>query len=359
MLEASQKADIISFAGGLPAPETFAAPILPENAMDAMQYGPSEGEPHLRQLIAEELQSQGLDCDSDQVLVLSGSQQGIDLMAKLTVDAGTQVAVESPTYLAALQVFRFFGARFESLNPPLTVDWTRNKHPALAYIVPTFQNPTGRCWSAEEREAFAGACEASDVILFEDDPYRDLVYEACERRPVVSWMQRGSWVYQGTFSKTLAPGLRLGYLVASRDLFPHLLILKQATDLHSNRLSQFIVADYLQAPDRQARLETIVAAYRTKRDAFAAVLQEELGNSAAWDRPPGGLFFWLTLPDHVDINALLSSTMARGVLFTPGHAFYADETLTEPTLRLNFSHASSADAKTGLAIIADALRQFL
>nr|WP_233355974.1 PLP-dependent aminotransferase family protein [Henriciella aquimarina] len=356
MLEASQKPDVISFAGGLPAPETFAKATLPASAEAALQYGPSEGEPRLRALIAEELQAIGLDCDADQVLILSGSQQGIDLSAKLTVDAGTRIAVESPTYLAALQVFRFFGAAFESMPPDLSVNWTRQDHPAMAYIIPTFQNPTGRCWSADEREAFAHNCEASDVILFEDDPYRDLAYEACERRPVASWMKQGSWIYQGSFSKTLSPGLRLGFMVASRDLYPHLLLLKQAADLHSNRLSQYMVIDQLTAPDRAARRDFLVSTYRARRDAFADAMRRHLGNAVEWQVPPGGLFFWLTLPDHVDVDALLAAAIKRKVLFTPGRPFYADEALASPSIRLNFSHASQEAADAGLAILGDLLR---
>ena len=356
MLEASQKPDVISFAGGLPAPDTFVTPVLPANPEAALQYGPSEGEPKLRQLIAEDLQAAGLDCDASQVLILSGSQQGIDLAAKLTIDPGTRIDVESPTYLAALQVFRFFGARFESLDPSLSVSWTRADHPAMAYIIPTFQNPTGRCWTADERESFARACEDTDVILFEDDPYRDLAYEPCERRPAVSWMKSGSWIYQGSFSKTLAPGLRLGFMVASRDLFPHLLLLKQAADLHSNRLSQYMVINQLTSQDRAARRDFLVSAYREKRDAFDASMRQHLGNAVEWELPPGGLFFWLTLPDHVDPDALLAAAIERNVLFTPGRPFYAEESLAVPSMRLNFSHASKEAADRGLAILGDLLR---
>src|SRR5262249_4130321 len=157
-----------------------------------------------------------------------------------------------------------------TINPSVQPAWTRKDRASLAYITPTFQNPTGRCWTAAEREAFARTCEEADVILFEDDPYRDLAYDPCERRPAASWMQRGSWIYQGSFSKTLAPGLRLGFLTASRDLLPHLRVLKQAADLHSNRLSQHIVIDFLKSRDRSVRRDRLVSIYRKRRDQFAS-----------------------------------------------------------------------------------------
>jgi 2-aminoadipate transaminase len=355
MLNVSQRPGMISFAGGLPSPETFAGLDLPPPPRDLMQYGPTEGEPALRAKIAEELAALGLDTEADRVLLLSGSQQGIDLAAKLTVDPGTTLAVESPAYLAALQVFRFFGARFEIIdrsNP--SAGWAETR-PSMAYAIPTFQNPTGQCWSADERQALAQACQAHDVILFEDDPYRDLVYEACERRPACAWMQTGSWIYQGSFSKTVAPGLRLGYLTASPDLFPLLVQLKQAADLHTNRLSQWMVLQYLNDPGRAERMERVAALYRQKRDVFADALTRHLGNMASWSLPPGGLFFWLTLADGTDVEALLKRSVERGVLFTPGSHFLA-EGGASPTIRLNFSLAEPEAAERGLAILAELLR---
>ncbi len=355
MLNVAQRPGMISFAGGLPSPETFAGLDLPPPPRDLLQYGPTEGEPALRVRIAEDLAALGLDTDADRVLLLSGSQQGVDLAAKLTIDAGTTVAVESPAYLAALQVFRFYGARFEIIDrADPAARWTETR-PSMAYAIPTFQNPTGQCWTAAERQALAQACQANDVILFEDDPYRDLVYEPCERRPACAWMKTGSWIYQGSFSKTVAPGLRLGYLTASPDLFPLLVQLKQAADLHTNRLSQWMVLQYLNDPGRAERLEGVAALYRKKRDIFAAALTRHLGNMASWSLPPGGLFFWLTLADGTDVEALLKRCVERGVLFTPGSHFLA-EGGASPTLRLNFSLAAPEDAERGLAILAQVLR---
>ncbi|MBO9559854.1 MAG: PLP-dependent aminotransferase family protein [Caulobacter sp.] len=355
MLNVSQRPGMISFAGGLPSPETFAGLDLPPPPRDLLQYGPTEGEPALRARIAEDLATLGLDTSADRVIVLSGSQQGIDLTAKLVVDPGTTLAVESPAYLAALQVFRFYGAQFEIIDRASPETTWAEAPPSMAYVIPTFQNPSGHCWTADERAAMAAACLANDVILFEDDPYRDLVYEPCERRPVCAGMAGGSWIYQGSFSKTVAPGLRLGYLTASPDLFPLLVQLKQAADLHTNRLSQWMVLQYLNDPGRAERLETVAALYRRKRDAFADALTRHLGNQASWSLPPGGLFFWLTLPGGTDVEDLLRRCVERGVLFTPGSHFLA-EGGASPTLRLNFSLAEPEAAERGLAVIAEALR---
>ncbi len=353
---------MVSFAGGLPAPETF--PTLTVQAIPRhwLQYGPTEGEPALRERIAEELRSIGLRCAPDQVLILSGSQQGIDLVAKLFVDHGTAVAVESPTYLAALQVFRFFGARFVTLDPRRPLELTsvgargRSGYPALVYTTPTFQNPTGRCYSSTERDALAQACDAQGVALFEDDPYRDLAYDECDRTPVCGRVRGASWIYQGSFSKSLAPGLRLGFLAASTDLIGHLTRLKQAADLHSNRVSQWLVLEQLSSAERSGRLARLVEVYRRKRDSFADALQHHLGTIATWRTPAGGLFFWLTLRRVIDTRSLLPEAIRRGVAFMPGEPFFPESPKSRGALRLNFSHADEAQTERGLATLAELLR---
>lgn len=347
---------MISFAGGLPSPESFPTLDLGRVPARWLQYGPSEGEPALRERVAAELVALGLACTPEQVLILSGSQQGIDLVAKLFIDPGTPVAVESPTYLAALQVFRFQGARFLALDPQQALPWpSAAARPAFAYVIPTFQNPTGHCYSAVERDALAAACDDQEVVLFEDDPYRELAYDACECTPVCARLKRAPWIYQGSFSKTLAPGLRLGYLAASPELMPYLTRLKQAADLHSNRISQWIVLQQLSDPQRRQRLARNVAGYRRKRDAFALALERHFGKLAGWETPCGGLFFWLTLKSAVDTRTLLPEAIERGVAFMPGEPFYPEGPERSGTLRLNFSHASAADADRGLAILAQVL----
>ncbi len=351
---------MVSFAGGLPAAETFPPFGAISPPRDMLQYGPSEGEPALRERIAEELRGRGVRCDAEQVIVLSGSQQGIDLVAKLFIDPGTPVAVESPTYLAALQVFRFFGADLRAFrvgsDPALAI---RIGGAAFAYVIPNFQNPSGRCYSPAEREAVAAACDRSGTPLFEDDPYRDLAYDPCDTSPIAARLERASWVYQGSFSKSFAPGLRLGYLACSRDLLPYLVRLKQAADLHSNRISQWWVLQQLTDPGREARLAQLVARYRERRDAFADSLRRHFHGLAEWELPPGGLFFWLMLdPDlALDTQALLAPAIERGVVFMPGEPFYPEPQACANAMRLNFSHADPAAADRGLATLAALLRE--
>jgi DNA-binding transcriptional MocR family regulator len=347
---------MISFAGGLPAAETF--PDFDAGAVprEYLQYGPSEGEPALRQRIADHLRSIGLACPAERILVLSGSQQGIDLAAKLFIDDATPVAVESPTYLAALQVFRYFGARMVAFDPRRPGALPARVSPSLLYAIPTFQNPTGRCYTAAERDALAGLCDEREVPLFEDDPYRDLAYDPCERAPVCARLRRTSWIYQGSFSKSLAPGVRLGFLAASPDLFTPLVRLKQAADLHSSRIGQWLVLRELDDPGRDERLAALVRFYRARRDAFAAELARTFGELATWQIPPGGLFFWLWLRRRVDTRALLARSIERGVAFMPGEPFFPDERSAAPALRLNFSHATPDDAARGLATLAGLVR---
>ncbi len=348
---------MVSFAGGLPAAETFPRLNLAEAPREALQYGASEGDDALRAAVADELRARGLEVGASQVLILSGSQQGIDLIAKLCIDRGTRVAVEAPTYLAALQVFRFFGARFVefSAREPARLDAAR---PALTYVIPTFQNPTGYCYDARERRALVDVCRRVGSLLFEDDPYRDLVYDACERRPLCAELAGtdAPWVYQGSFSKSLAPGLRLGYLACAPALLPLLTRLKQAADLHSNRLSQALVLAALRAPGRDARLASLVEFYRARRDRFDALLATHFGELAQWSRPAGGLFFWLSLRRRLDTRKLLAAALERSVAFMPGEPFYAGTTAGCGQLRLNFSHAAPEDAERGLAALAAVVR---
>lgn len=358
ILSVVDRPGMISFAGGLPAGDSF-----PQFSLDAMpqhvlQYGPSEGEWELRRLVAEELSDRGLRCAAEQVLILSGSQQGIDLVAKLFVDPGSVVAVESPTYLAALQVFRFFGARFATYD--LSVLDAAAPLPgkaAFAYAIPTFQNPTGRCLDADQRRRLANACDAALCPLFEDDPYRDLVYDPCERTPVCAQLQRAPWIYQGSFSKSLAPGLRLGYLAASPELLQFLTRLKQAADLHSSRVSQWLVLQQLNDPAHGDRLKDLADRYRQRRDDFEAALRSHFGDLATWQTPPGGLFFWLTLNRSIDTRLLLPKAIEAGVAFMPGEPFMPAKVDDCGQLRLNFSHANEAQADTGLGKLASLVRE--
>lgn len=364
ILALATQPSMISFAGGLPAEEGLFKPYeagidlasLPDSVW---QYGTSEGEPDLRDWVAKRACAMGLKCSAEQVLILNGSQQGIDLVAKLLLEEGDQVLVESPAYLAALQVFRLFGAKMHGLAQDdegvLPENLQTAPHARCVYFTPTFQNPTGRCTPASRRAELASICEAREMVVFEDDPYRDLSFDAPAPPPLVSHLDKSPWIYQGSFSKTLAPGLRLGYLIAHPDLYPALVKLKQAADLHTNRLSQHIVLTALQRGVVEQHVAKNLPIYRERRDVMQAALQQHLADWADWNVPQGGLFFWLRMRKPMDGMALLNAAIARGLVFMPGDAFFVGKA-EYPALRLNFSHSSVADIRRGVAILADLLR---
>ena len=357
MLSVIHKPGMISFAGGLPSAESFPDFSLEKIPSHCLQYGASEGDDFLRHQVSQELRDLGVDCDMEQVIILSGSQQGLDLVAKLMIDPGTDVLVESPTYLAALQVFRFFGANFISFpigkasETPLG-----QKKPAFLYAIPTFQNPSGHCYSESERQNLAQFCDEHGIPLLEDDPYRDLAFDPCERRPVCSLIKKAEWIYSGSFSKNLAPGLRLGFMAASRQLMPHLIRLKQAADLHSNRLSQWLVHQQLTAPNRHERMTNLTTAYRRKRDAFDATLQRYFCKLATWQKPAGGLFFWLQLNQKIDTRHLLPKAIENNIIFMPREFFFAQSKEGIGYMRLNFSWVDELQMEIGLKKLSELLQ---
>lgn len=359
ILAVAQRPEVISFAGGLPAAATL--PSMSFNGVpDSLaQYGCSEGEPALRQQIAEYACGLGLQCLPEQVLILSGSQQALDLVAKLFIDPGTPVVTEAPTYLAALQVFNLFGARIHgvpqskgSLDPEQLAAVLQQSQAALTYLIPSFQNPSGACYDQPRRQHLAQVLDAAGGVVVEDDPYRELAYDGPAPAPLVASLKQARWIYCGSFSKTLAPGLRLGYLICSPELFTHLLRLKQAVDLHSNRPAQWLVHQWLTAPGYTERLQSLRTEYRTRRDAMQAALTRHFAALADWEVPQGGLFFWLKLKHACDTREKLQTALAQQVLFMPGEAFYPDPQLGLGHLRLNFSHTPLERMDEGIARLA-------
>ena len=351
ILKVIDRPEMISFAGGLPSADSFPQPasLIPTKYL---QYGPSEGEPELRQLVREILHGRGLTCNNEQILILSGSQQGIDLSAKLFIDPGICIALESPTYLAALQVYQYYGAKLVDIADS-------SASPVLTYVNPTFQNPTGHCYSEEERLQVAKNCTVNRSVLFEDDPYHDLVFDEVCRTPICSMLDDAPWIYQGSFSKSFAPGLRLGFVAASDDLIPYLTQLKQAADLHSNRVSQYFVSQWLQDDDYHGRLKRLAKHYTEKRNHFGQLLADYFSDIASWKVPAGGLFFWLKLNNDVACNTqeLLPKAITQGVAFMPGEPFFHETSNQSRYLRLNFSNATPEQAIIGLKKLARLIKQ--
>lgn len=364
ILAAAQRPEVMSFAGGLPA-----EPMLPKVEWADMpasmgQYGMSEGEPALREAIAAEARALGVPCDASQVLIVSGSQQTLDLASKLFIDPGTEVLLEAPTYLAALQAFQLFGA--DCVTVPLGAEGPdvaalrqrleRHK-PAFAYLIPTFQNPSGVRYSEERRDEVAALLDEFGVTLIEDEPYRELVFDAGSATPLVSRLKKASWIYTGTVSKTLLPGLRVGFLIATPDLFPHLLRLKQSADLHTNRIGQWQALQWFGTEAYRGHLAELRDFYRIRRDAMQAQLEEHFADLAEWNVPQGGLFFWLTLKQPLETRGLLDKALQQNVAFMPGEPFFTDPDANPGHLRLNFSHVAPERLGEGLRRLAAVIRE--
>ena len=365
ILKATMRPGMISLAGGLPAPQSFPAEalraafdaVLGADAGRALQYSTTEGHPPLRAWIAAQETARGVPTDPEQVLVVSGSQQALDLIGKAMVDDGAPLLVESPTYLGALQAFAPFGPAFRALPAddsslqPLAIDADVARGARLAYVMPNFQNPTGRTLDAARRAQLAEAARRFDLWLVEDDPYGELWYREAPP-PGLRRFAPERTLRVGSFSKVLAPGLRLGYVVGPRGAVDLLARLKQATDLHTATLTQYAVVRVLEDGLLDAHLPRVRRLYSTQAAAMLAALRAHMPDGVRWTEPAGGMFVWLTLPARIDTLRLLDRAIEAGVAFVPGAPFYA----TDPrhhTLRLSFVTVPAATIDRGVAILAE------
>ncbi len=371
ILKVTEKPGIISFAGGLPSPKTFPVAefraacdkVLTEDGAGALQYAASEGYGPLREMVAAMLP---WTVAPSQVLITTGSQQGLDLVAKVLIDSGSRILVETPTYLGALQAFTPMEPRAVAVasdDEGVRADDFRAKagqgteRARFAYLLPNFQNPTGRTMQEARRAAVVAAAAETGVPLIEDNPYGDLWFDTPPPAPLTARHPEGC-VYLGSFSKVLAPGLRLGFVVAPSALFPKLLQAKQAADLHSPGFNQRMVARVMQDGFLARHVPTIRALYKSQRDHMLAALEREMPEGVQWNRPDGGMFLWMRLPAGLDSVALLPRAVERNVAFVPGAAFYA-EAPEHNTLRLSFVTASHAQIDTGIAALAQTIREAL
>ncbi|HET7864810.1 MAG TPA: PLP-dependent aminotransferase family protein [Burkholderiaceae bacterium] len=367
ILKVTEQPGVLSLAGGLPSPESFpidamreaSARVLRDQPKEALQYAASEGYGPLREWVAAELNAQGLRCDASQVLITTGSQQGLDLVGKVLIDSGSRVAVESPTYLGALQAFNPNEPEYVSVacddDGPLPDGLAAARGARFLYALPNFQNPSGRCISAGRRDALVKAAQAIGLPLVEDNPYGDLWFDEPPPAPLASRWAEGT-VYLGSFSKVLAPGLRLGYVVAPKPLGPKLLQAKQAADLHTPGFNQRVVHEVIRDGFLKQHVPTIRERYRKQRDAMNAALKAHLPAGCHWNTPHGGMFFWVELPEGTDAVALLPKAVARGMAYVPGAAFYADHPRLN-TLRLSFVTVSPAEIERGIQLLAQTLKE--
>ena len=364
ILKATMRPGMISLAGGLPAPQSFPAEalraafdaVLATEPAQALQYSTTEGHPPLREWIAAQESARGVPTAAEQVLVVSGSQQALDLIGKAMVDEGQPLLVESPTYLGALQAFAPFGPALRQLPAdeagllPQAIDGGLARGARLAYVMPSFQNPTGRTLGAERRSALAQAARRFDLWLVEDDPYGELWYR--EAPPASLRLHAPERTLRvGSFSKVLAPGLRLGYVVGPRAAIDLLARLKQATDLHTATLTQHVVARVLRDGLLDAQLPRVRRLYASRAAAMLDALRAHMPDGVRWTEPQGGMFVWLTVPAAVDTLRLLDRAIAAGVAFVPGAPFYADNPRRD-TLRLSFVTVPDETIDRGVAILA-------
>jgi len=361
ILKVAERPDILSFAGGLPAPELFPvaeiaaahAEILAKHGGSALQYSTTEGFGPLRDWIAGHLRGRGIAARPEELLITSGSQQGIDLVARVFLDPGDVVLVESPTYLAAIQAFRAYQVKLVAVpsdDHGMQVDQLpaliAAHRPKLIYLVPSFQNPKGTTLPPARRALLVAIAAEHRVAVLEDDPYGELAFTGKPPRPIAADGE-GNVLYVSTFSKTLAPGLRIGWLWGDAAVVRKATIAKQAADLHTATLAQQATAALLAKFDYHAHVGRIREVYSQRCETMLAALTEHMPDGCRWVSPTGGMFVWLQLPEGLDADVLLPAAIAQKVAFVPGSAFFVDD-IRRDFVRLNFSNQPPASIVEGM-----------
>ena len=371
ILKAAADPKIISFAGGLPAPELFPVKemkeavdrVFDEHGQEAMQYGAAKGVTALREVIQQHVKKkENVDSELDNVLVTTGSEQALDLVGKAFVDPGDTVLVEQPTYLCALDVFRSYGANFASVEmdedgmkmDALEEALKANPNTKLIYTVPNFQNPTGRTMTEERRKQLAELAEKYDVYVLEDNPYGEIRFAGQHVPAVKSFDKSGHVLYMSTFSKTLAPGFRLGWLVADKNVVNKLTVLKQSADLHTDNLAQFAVAQFFADNDVDAHVKEISALYGKRKDLMLEGIKKYFPEGVKYTDPEGGMFLWVEVPGVDDTVELFKECLEHDVAFVPGDPFFADG-VQPGAFRLNYSNMKEDQIEVGLKRLGAAL----
>uniref|UniRef100_UPI00334084A4 aminotransferase-like domain-containing protein n=1 Tax=Castellaniella defragrans TaxID=75697 RepID=UPI00334084A4 len=372
ILKVTERPEVISFAGGLPSPQGFPIArmraafdhVLDTNGGVSLQYGPTEGYAPLRAWVAEDMRRHGAQVDPDEVLIVSGSQQALDMLGKLFIDPGSRVLVEAPSYLGALQSFSLCEPEFAAVPTderglvPDAIDATLAAGARFVYALPNFHNPTGLTLDLPRRQALVERCAQLGLPIIEDDPYGELRY-AGEALPSLLGLGRaaGATVIRlGSFSKVLAPGLRLGYVVASRDIIAKLVQIKQATDLHTATLTQMAVYETVRGGFLAEHLPRVRDLYRQQCGYMLDAMREHFPDTVRWTRPEGGMFIWVTLPEGIDAGLLLQQAVARNVAFVPGAPFFAGVEPRVNTLRLSFVTVPEPRIRAGIEVLGELIR---
>lgn len=364
LLKYTQQPDVISFAGGMPAPEAFPIRevreacnyILKEMGPQALQYGPTEGYPPLKEYLAESMQKYGIPAVQGNILLTNGSQQALDLIGKVFIDEGDTIVVGRPTYLGALQAWNVYGPRYitvplddNGMQVELLDDILKREKVKFIYILPNFHNPAGVTLSLERRYQLVRIAARYGTFIVEDDPYGQLRYEGEDIIPIIS-LHKENTIYLSTFSKTLSPGIRLGWIVAPERVIVKFVQAKQGTDLHTSTFVQYIAADICNRGILKRHVKGIRRIYRERRDVMLAAMEKHFPPGVTWTRPQGGLFLWVVLPEHVDTGKLLQVALQEEkVAFVPGVVFYPSADLGgHNCMRLNFSNASPEMIEEGI-----------
>jgi len=371
LLKLTQRPEVISFAGGMPAPQVFpvekfkeaCSKVLTDNPTAALQYGPTEGYLPLRQFIVGQMARYGILAGIDNVMITSGSQQALDLIAKLLINRGDRILVESPSYLGALQAFDLMGAEYVTVpidDHGLNTDYLEaalRSGPKFMYILPNFQNPGGVTLSEDRRRELVLLSDKYGIPIVEDDPYGQLRYEGEHKTPLLvldrTNLQRdkgytlGNVIYLSTFSKLLAPGMRLGWIVAPPDVIARLVQIKQSSDLHTSTFNQMVTYEVARDGFLEEHVKLIRGVYSERKDAMLRAMTDYFPEEVTWTHPHGGLFLWVTLPTGINARHLLDEALRHDVAFVPGDPFFADGDKGSH-MRLNFSNATPELIREGV-----------
>jgi len=379
LLKLVETSDVISLAGGLPAPETFPVEtikritneILEKHADKALQYGTTKGFTPLRLALARWMGKRyGIPMSKVEVMMVSGSQQALDLLGRVFINPGDVIIVEAPTYLAALNAFKYYepefvsvpmdhdGMRIDLLEEKLEELKRKGKRLKFVYTVSTFQNPMGVTMSLERRKRLIELAKEYDFLIVEDNPYSELRYSGEPVPPIKHFDDEGRVIYLGTFSKILAPGLRLGWVTAHPHFIRKMEIAKQAVDLCTNTLGQVIAWKYVENGHLDEHIPRIIEFYKPRRDAMLEALEEFMPEGVEWTRPDGGMFVWVTLPEGIDTRKMMEKAVSRGVAYVPGEAFFVNRDVKN-ALRLNFTYVPEETIREGVKRLAEVIKEEL
>lgn len=375
ILKITERPEIISFAGGLPAPELFPIKeikevngiVLEEDGQKALQYTTTEGYEPLRRWIAERMNSRlGTNFDSDNVLITHGSQQALDLTGKVFLDEGDIVFCESPTYLAAISAFKAYGCSFVEIPADeegmilseLEKQLEVCQNAKLIYVIPDFQNPTGRTWSLERRRQLAEISARHGIAVVEDNPYGELRFEGEFLHSIQSFDAVGNVLLTGTFSKIFCPGYRIGWIAGAKDIIHKYVLIKQGADLQCNTIAQMEIAKYLELYDIDKHIDKIREIYRRRRDIAIQTMEKAFPKEALFTKPQGGLFAWVELPQGINARDILQKCLEKNVAFVPGGSFFPNGG-HENTFRINFSNMSEDKIEEGLNRLGAVLKEFI